>query len=426
MKRIVQKYGGTSVGSPERIRNVAARIKRFHDEGVHLAVVVSAMSGETNRLLALAHEITELPAGREVDVLLSTGEQVMTALLSLALHDIGVPAVSLQGHQINIATDAVHGRARIKFIDGSRITAAFAEGKVAVIPGFQGINVDGDITTLGRGGSDTSAVALAAALKADACEIYTDVDGVYTTDPRICPDAIKISRVSHEEMLESASVGAKVLQIRSVECAMRHNVPLHVRSSFNDNEGSWVVPEETSMDEVVVTNIACEKDEAKITLEGVPDTPGLAAQIFGPLAAAGIVVDMIVQNVSRADDAKDRRTDMTFTVSKADRARAVATVEEVCTKIGAKKVVSSDEAAKISVVGLGMRSHAGVAADMFAAFAEADINIEMISTSEIKISVVIATDDADRAVRVLHERFITDAAGRSGTTTGESGGTAGS
>jgi aspartate kinase len=426
MTRIVQKYGGTSVGSPERIRNVAARIKRFHDQGTELAVVVSAMSGETNRLLALAHEITELPEGREVDVLLSTGEQVTTALLSLALQDIGVPAVSLQGHQINVATDSVHGRARIKFIDGSRITRAFADNKVAVIAGFQGIDASGDITTLGRGGSDTSAVALAAALKADACEIYTDVDGVYTTDPRICPDAIKISRISHEEMLESASVGAKVLQIRSVECAMRHNVPLHVRSSFNDNEGSWVVPEETSMEEVVVTNIACERDEAKITLEGVPDTPGLAAQIFGPLAAAGIVVDMIVQNVSRADDIKDRRTDMTFTVSKADRARAVATVDEVCARIGANKVVSSDEVAKISVVGLGMRSHAGVAADMFAAFAEADINIQMISTSEIKISVVVSNADADRAVRVLHERFITNAAGRSAATAGESGGTTGS
>jgi aspartate kinase len=373
-------------------------------------------------LLALAHEITDLPAGREVDVLLSTGEQVTTALLSLALQEIDVPAVSLQAHQINVATDSDHGRARIKFIDGSRITAAFAEGKVAVIPGFQGINADGDITTLGRGGSDTTAVALAAALKAEVCEIYTDVDGIYTTDPRICPDAIKISRISHEEMLESASVGAKVLQIRSVECAMRHKVPLHVRSSFNDNEGSWVVPEETNMEEVVVTNIACEKDEAKITLEGVPDVPGLAAEIFGPLSSAGVVVDMIVQNVSRDEHSEDRRTDMTFTVAKADRARAVSVMNEVCKKIGANKVVFSDEVGKVSVVGLGMRSHAGVAADMFAALAQADINIQMISTSEIKISVVVPLDDVDRSVRVLHERFVTAAGDApAGTSETESG-----
>jgi aspartate kinase len=279
-----------------------------------------------------------------------------------------------------------------------------------VIAGFQGIDAEHNITTLGRGGSDTTAVAIAAALKADVCEIYTDVDGVYTTDPRICPDALKLARVSHEEMLESASVGAKVLQIRSVECAMRHGVAVHVRSSFNHNEGTWVVPEETSMEDVVVTNVACEKEQAKITLSGIPDVPGLAAQIFGPLAKAGVVVDMIVQNVSTDEGSTGRRTDLTFTVSVTDRQRAVATVEQVCARIGARSVTSSADVGKVSVVGLGMRSHAGVAADMFDVLANAGINIQMISTSEIKISVIIGKADVERAVQALHQKFITGAA----------------
>jgi aspartate kinase len=404
--RVVQKFGGTSVGSPDRIRAVARRVKEAHDRGWDVAVVVSAMSGETNRLLALAHEMSPDPDRREVDVLLSTGEQVTTALLSLALHAIGVPAMSFQGHQLKVMTDSVHGHARIKFIDDSRAERAFERGRVVVIAGFQGIDADGNITTLGRGGSDTTAVAIAAALKADVCEIYTDVDGVYTTDPRICPSAVKLDRVSHEEMLESASVGAKVLQIRSVECAMRHGVAVHVRSSFNHNEGTWVVPEETSMEDVVVTNVACEKGQAKITLSGVPDVPGLAAQIFGPLAKEGIVVDMIVQNVSHDEGAGARRADITFTVSVADRARAVGIVEEVRKKIGAEKVTSSADVGKVSVVGLGMRNHAGVAADMFEGLAEAGINIQMISTSEIKISVIIDKSDVERAVQLLHARFI--------------------
>ena len=408
--RIVQKYGGTSVGSPERIRAVAARVKEAHDAGSDVAVVVSAMAGETNRLLALANEITAEPDRREVDVLLATGEQVATALVSLALHDIGVPAISFQGHQVKVMTDSAHGHARIKFIDHSRVQRAFEHGQVVVIAGFQGIDAEHNITTLGRGGSDTTAVAIAAALKADVCEIYTDVDGVYTTDPRICPDALKLDRVSHEEMLESASVGAKVLQIRSVECAMRHGVAVHVRSSFNHNEGTWVVPEETSMEDVVVTNVACEKEQAKITLSGIPDVPGLAAQIFGPLAKAGVVVDMIVQNVSTDEGATGRRTDLTFTVSVADRQRAVATVEKVCERIGARSVTSSADVGKVSVVGLGMRSHAGVAADMFDVLAHVGINIQMISTSEIKISVIIDKGDVERAVQALHQKFITGAA----------------
>jgi len=408
--RVVQKYGGTSVGSPDRIRAVARRVKEAHDKGWDVAVVVSAMAGETNRLLALAQEISPDPDRREVDVLLATGEQVSTALVSLALHAIGVPAVSLQGHQLKVMTDSTHGHARIKFIDDSRAQRAFDHGQVVVIAGFQGIDENHNITTLGRGGSDTTAVAIAAALKADVCEIYTDVDGVYTTDPRICPDALKLDRVSHEEMLESASVGAKVLQIRSVECAMRHAVAVHVRSSFNQNEGTWVVPEETTMEDVIVTNIACEKEQAKITLSGVPDVPGLAAQIFGPLAKEGIVVDMIVQNVSHDEGAGGRRTDLTFTVSVADRARAVAIVERICSRIGAEKVTSSADVGKVSVVGLGMRSHAGVAADMFEALAEAGINIQMISTSEIKISVIIDKVDVERAVRLLHAKFVTGAA----------------
>ena len=414
---IVQKYGGTSVGSIDRIRAVAERVRQTHERGHNVAVVVSAMSGETNRLIALANELSAQPLRRELDVLLSTGEQVTTALLAMALHDVGVSALSLQGHQVGVRTDSAHGRARIKTIDHSRISDAFAAHQVVVVAGFQGMDDMRNITTLGRGGSDTSAVALAAAIGADVCEIYTDVDGVYTTDPRICPDAVKLARISHEEMLESASLGAKVLQIRSVECAMRHGVPVHVRSSFNDNEGTWVVPEETAMEEVVVTNVSLDKDQTKITLEGVPDTPGLAAKIFGPLAEQGIVVDMIVQNVSHNVAGGQARTDVTFTVGSADRSAAVEIVDKVSNAIGAEKVVSSGDVGKVSVVGLGMRSHAGVAAEMFEVLANEDINIQLISTSEIKISVVVELGEVERAVRVLHSKFIDNRSGNAAGST---------
>jgi aspartate kinase len=413
-RRIVQKYGGTSVGTPERIRAVALRVKRFHDEGARTAVVVSAMAGETNRLFDLASHVSSKPHTREMDVLVSTGEQVTTALLSMALHDLGVPALSLQGHQVRIATDSAHGSARIRAIDKSRIEGAFEAGKVVVIAGFQGIDDHQNITTLGRGGSDTTAVAIAAALGAE-CEIYTDVDGVYTTDPRICSQALKLTRISHEEMLEMASLGAKVLQTRSVECALRFSVPVHVRSSFDDNNeltGTWVVPEEKSMEEVLVSGIPADKNQAKITLQGVPDVPGLAARVFGRLAADGVIVDMIVQNVS-ADGA---HADLTFTVGKTDLAKAQALVEGIKADIGASDVVASDNVGKVSVVGLGMRSHAGVAADMFKVLADAGINIQMISTSEIKISVIVELEEVDRAVNVLHTKFFGDhAAAAAGT-----------
>ena len=401
MERIVQKYGGSSVGTPERIRMVAERVRRAHERGAETTVVVSAMAGETNRLLALASQLSRDPLEREVDVLLATGEQVTTALLAIALHDLGVPAVSLQGHQVRIATDSSYGRARIKQIDVSRCEEAFREGKVVVVAGFQGIDQSNNITTLGRGGSDTTAVALAAALKADVCEIYTDVEGVYTTDPRVCSAAFKLERIAYEEMLELASLGAKVLQIRSVECASRYNVRVHVRSSFSDNPGTWVVPEEECMEEVLVSGVAFDKDQAKITLQGVPDKPGLAARIFGPLAEAGIVIDMIVQNVG-----EDGRTDMTFTVHSNDLDDTVAIVNRIAADLGVRGVASSAKVGKVSVVGLGMRNHAGVAARMFELLASEKINIQLISTSEIKISVVVDLDAVDRAVNVLHGAFV--------------------
>jgi aspartate kinase len=400
-QRIVQKYGGTSVGTPERIRAVAERVKKTHGSACDLAVVVSAMAGETNRLLALAAEMAPDPHDREVDVLVSTGEQVSTALLAIALHSIEAPAVSLQGYQVRIGTDSSFGRARIKSIDVSRVEEAFADGKIVVVAGFQGIDEGNNITTLGRGGSDTTAVALAAALKADVCEIYTDVDGVYTTDPRVCPDALKLERISYEEMLELASLGAKVLQIRSVECASRYKVRVHVRSSFGDSEGTWVVPEEEGMEEVLVSGVALDKDQAKVTLQGVPDKPGLAAKIFGPLASAGVVIDMIVQNVG-----EDGRTDVTFTVHANDLGATVKTVDRLANELAIRGVSISEKVGKVSVVGLGMRNHAGVAARMFELLAGENINIQMISTSEIKISVVVDVNAVDRAVNVLHKAFI--------------------
>jgi aspartate kinase len=398
---LVQKYGGTSVGSIERIKHVAAKVAAAKRAGHDLVVVVSAMAGETNRLIALAHEISDIPDEREADVLLASGEQVSVALLTLALKDAGQPARSFLGHQVRIATDNAYGKARILSIDSTKILLALKAGEVVVIAGFQGVDEDDNITTLGRGGSDTSAVALAAFLNAQACEIYTDVEGVYTTDPGICPEARKLARISYDEMIELASTGAKVLEIRSVEFAKKFSVPVHVRSTFAEVEGTWLVNEEDSMSDVLVSGVACDRNEAKITLQRVPDRPGLAAQIFGPIAEAHIVVDMIIQNVS-----EDGTTDLTFTVPKADHKKALAIVERTASTVNARGVKIDTDMAKISVVGVGMRTHAGVAAKMFEVLAREGINIEMISTSEIKISVVIEAKYTELAVRVLHEAFI--------------------
>ena len=401
---IVQKYGGTSVGSIDRIREVAERVAATHDAGHQVAVVLSAMSGETNRLLALARQIAEQPDARESDVLVSTGEQVSIALLAMTLKARGVPAVSFLGHQVQIETDAAYGRARIKQVRTPRLSNALKDGNIVVIAGFQGVNVQQDITTLGRGGSDTTAVAIAAALQADVCEIYTDVDGVYSADPRICPQAHKLERISYDEMLELASLGAKVLQIRSVEFAKRYQVPVHVRSSFSPDEGTWLVPEDQSMEEVTVSGVTSDLDQAKITLLRVPDRPGLAAKLFAPIAQDNIVVDMIIQNASA-----DEKTDVTFTVPRGDVHKALERVKDVAPEIGAEDVVSDTEVVKVSIVGLGMRSHAGVASRMFEVLAAEGINIQMISTSEIKISIVIAAKYAELAVRVLHDAFISSA-----------------
>jgi len=398
---IVQKYGGTSVGTPARIKVVAQRVAATRAAGNDVIVVVSAMAGETNRLLDLAGTVSAQPDPRETDVLLATGEQVSVALLAMALQDLQVPAQSFLGHQIRISTDSVFGRARIKSIDADNMREVVKDGRVAVVAGFQGVDEDSNITTLGRGGSDTSAVAVAAAVKADVCEIYTDVDGVYTTDPRICPNARKLARISFDEMLELASLGAKVLQIRSVEFAKRYNVPVHVRSSFSDEPGTWVVQEESSMEDVLVTGVAHDLNEAKITLLRVPDRPGLAAKILTPIANAHIVVDMIIQNAS-----EDGFTDLTFTVPRADHQKALAMVKEVAAEIGAGGVTSNTSIAKVSVVGLGMRSHAGVAARMFDVLAHEGINIQMISTSEIKVSAVIDAKYTELAVRALHQALI--------------------
>ena len=401
MALVVQKYGGTSVGTVERIKNVAKKVMAAKQRGNEVVVVVSAMAGETNRLLALAQQISELPDERERDVLLASGEQVSSSLLSLAIKDLGQPARSFLGHQVRIETDKAYGKARIKSIDSTRIKRALKAGEIVVVAGFQGVDEEDNITTLGRGGSDTSAVAMAAALQANVCEIYTDVEGVFTTDPGICPKARKLDRISYEEMIEMASTGAKVLQIRSVELAKNFAVPVHVRSSFSEAEGTWVIEEDKSMDSVLVSGVTYDKDEAKITLLKVPDRPGLAAQIFSPIAEAHIVVDMIIQNAS-----EDGTTDLTFTVSKADYKKAISLVEKTASVIQAKGIKVDPNIAKVSIVGVGMRTHAGVAAKMFRVLAREGINIEMISTSEIKISVVIGEKQMERAVRVLHEEFI--------------------
>jgi aspartate kinase len=401
MSLLVQKYGGTSVGSIERIKHVAEKIRAARSAGHDLVIVVSAMAGETNRLVALAHEISEFPDERERDVLLASGEQVSVALLSLALKELGLPARSFLGHQVRIETDKAYGKARIQNIDSTKIIAALENKEVVVIAGFQGVDEDDNITTLGRGGSDTSAVALAAFLNAKACEIYTDVAGVFTTDPAICADAKKLARISYDEMIELASTGAKVLEIRSVEFAKNYSVPVHVRSTFVETEGTWLVKEDESMNDVLVSGVSYDKNEAKITMVRVPDRPGLAAQIFGPIADAHIVVDMIIQNAS-----EDGTTDLTFTVSKADHKQALAIVEKTLPAVHARGIKVDTDITKVSVVGVGMRTHAGVAAKMFEVLAREGINIEMISTSEIKISVVIDAKYTELAVRVLHDAFI--------------------
>jgi aspartate kinase len=400
MALVVQKYGGTSMGSVERIRNVAKRVAKTYDAGNDMVVVVSAMSGETNKLVALANEVAEFPDNREYDVLVAAGEQVSIALLAMALKSMGYKAKSYLGFQIPIITDSAFSKARIEEIPDEKVRADLKEGSIIIVAGFQGIDKEGNITTLGRGGSDTSAVAMAAALKADVCEIFTDVDGVYTTDPNICKDAKKIERISYEEMLELASLGAKVLQIRSVEFAKKYNVDVHVRSSFNENLGTMVTKEDKEMEAVLVSGIAYAKDEVKIAVMQVPDKPGIAAQILSPLSDANISVDMIVQNVSEAG-----YTDFTFTVPQADLKKALAITKETAEAISAKEVLSDENISKVSIVGLGMRSHAGVATTMFKTLAAEGINIQMISTSEIKISVIIDSKYTELAVRVLHDAF---------------------
>jgi aspartate kinase len=402
---IVQKYGGTSVGSLERIKAVAQRVGRTRSRGDKTVVVVSAMAGETNRLFKLASELSDAPDARETDALVATGEQVSAALLAIRLQALGFPAISFLADQLGLATDSNHGRARIKSVEPARVVDALERGDIAVVAGFQGVDPEGNITTLGRGASDLTAVALAAALHADACEIYTDVDGVYTADPNICPSARKLQRISYDEMMEMAGLGAKVLQIRSVELARRYNVPLVVRSSFSETEGTWVGQEDKSMEDVLVSGVTLDQNQSKITIAGVEDRPGLAARIFGPIAEAGIVVDMIIQNASA-----DGRTDMTFTVGRDDLRRALEIVRQISSEIGASGVRHEDAVAKVSIVGLGMRTHAGVAARMFQVLANERINIEMIATSEIKVSVVVNSKYGELAMRALHDAFVDGAA----------------
>jgi aspartate kinase len=400
MALIVQKYGGTSVGDIGRIKNVARRVINTREKGNDVIVVVSAMAGETDRLLQLSRQIADSPDERETDLLISTGEQVCVALATLALKSMGQDAQAFLGFQVRILTDSAHGRARISRIDSERILEALRAGKVAVVAGFQGIDQRNNITTLGRGGSDTTAVALAAALKADVCEIYTDVDGVYTTDPAVCERARKLNRISYEEMMEIASLGAKVLQIRSVEFAMKYNVPIHVRSSFHDQTGTMVCAEDREMEPVVVSGITYNKGEAKLTVTHVPDIPGIAAKLFGALANENIVVDMIIQNMSQ-----EGYTDLTFTVSKIDGSKAFTVAKRVAAEIEAGNVHMDEDIAKVSIVGAGMRSHWGVASKMFSALAAENINIQMISTSEIRISCIIESKYTELAVRALHDAF---------------------
>jgi len=412
MALIVQKFGGTSVGSVERIEQVADKVKKFRDAGDDLVVVLSAMSGETNRLIDLAKQISgeDQPVPRELDVIVSTGEQVTIALLAMALIKRGVPAVSYTGNQVRILTDSAHNKARILQIDDQKIRGDLKAGRVVVVAGFQGVDEHGNITTLGRGGSDTTGVALAAALKADECQIYTDVDGVYTTDPRVVSVAQRLDKITFEEMLEMASLGSKVLQIRAVEFAGKYNVPLRVLHSFKEGPGTLItIDEEETMEQPIISGIAFNRDEAKLTIRGVPDTPGVAFKILGPISAANIEVDMIVQNV-----AHDNTTDFTFTVHRNDYQSAQTVLENTAREIGAREVVGDTKIAKVSIVGVGMRSHAGVASRMFESLAKESINIQMISTSEIKVSVVIEEKYLELAVRALHTAFELDAPARQG------------
>lgn len=398
---IVQKYGGTSVGSIERIRAVAERVARTKKDKNDVIVIVSAMSGETDKLIGLANEIASNPEGREMDLLLSSGERISAALTAMAISNLGFKSLSFTGRQVGIITDDAHTSAKIEKITGEMVKKALAKGFVPVIAGFQGVTEDSEVTTLGRGGSDLTAVAVAAALKADLCEIYTDVDGVYTTDPNIVPEARKLDKISYDEMLELASLGAKVLQTRSVEFAKKYNVPVVVRSSFNDHPGTLVVKEDRDMENVVVSGVTYDKNQSKITVTAVPDKPGVAARLFQAIAGAHIVVDMIVQNIS--SDGKE--TDISFTVPKSDNKRALKITEEIVSELGAKDVILRDDIAKISVVGVGMRTHSGVAAKMFGTLAQHRINIMMISTSEIKVSCIIDSKYTELAVRVLHDAF---------------------
>ncbi len=400
MALVVQKFGGSSVGTPALIKQVAARVAKRRAEGDDVVVVVSAMKGETDRLIRLAHEVIGQPDDRELDMMVSTGERVTIALLAMALQSIGCPARSLTGRQVGIVTDSMHTKARIVSIIGDRVRETVAEGVVPVVAGFQGINQKSDVTTLGRGGSDLTAVALAAALEADRCEIYTDVDGVYTADPNIVPSARRLNRLSYEEMLEMASLGAKVLQTRSVEFAMTYRVPVLVKSTFTEGPGTWVAEENADMEKVTVSGVTCEREQTKLTVTGVPDQPGVAAALFGAVADAGVVVDMIIQNVSQ-----EGLTDISFTVPLDDARKAVDIVKRVAKEIGARDVQVTEGIAKVSIVGVGMRTHSGVASQMFRVLAREGINIMMISTSEIKISCVIDGKYTELAARALHEAF---------------------
>ncbi len=403
MALYVYKFGGTSVGTVERIKVVAEKVKKAQDQGHQIIVVVSAMSGETNRLVGLAKQMQAQPTDRELDVILSTGEQVTIGLLTMALHELGCQARSYTGSQVKILTDNSYTKARIREIDEAPIRADLNSGKIVVVAGFQGVDEQGNITTLGRGGSDTTAVALAAALKADECHIYTDVDGVYTTDPRVVPKARRLAKITFEEMLEMASLGSKVLQIRSVEFAGKYNVALRVLSSFEEGNGTLITYEDSEMERALISGIAFNRDEAKITMTGVPDLPGVASKILGPVAAENIEVDMIVQNVG-----ENGTTDFTFTVNRNDYQRAKNVLEGLRTELGGTAVSGDNTIVKVSIVGVGMRSHAGIASTMFKTLADENINIQMISTSEIKISVVVAEKYLELAVRALHTAFNLD------------------
>jgi len=400
MGLVVHKYGGSSVGSPEKIGLVAEKIHAVRKEGKDVVVVVSAMEGDTDRLIRLAHEITPEPKEREMDMLLSSGERVTIALLTMALESLGCPAVSLTGRQVGIITDSAHTRARIKEIQADRIRDSIQEGKVAVVAGFQGIDESSNVTTLGRGGSDTTAVAIAAALDAELCVIHTDVDGVYTTDPNLVPKARRIDRISFDEMLEMASLGANVLQTRSVEFGKKYSIPILVKSTFQDGPGTLVTTEDEAMEQVLVSGVPFDTNQAKVTITGIPDKPGVAAKIFGSISDRGVVVDMIIQNVGESG-----LTDLSFTVPKTDAQVALKITKELAKEIGAKEAILDDRIVKVSIVGVGMRSHGGVAAKMFSTLAREEVNIMMISTSEIKISCVIEAKNTEKAVGALHEAF---------------------